>query len=226
MKLFESLHHSRLLNVFFPTTISLLQKELVNCHRVLDLGCGPSSPIQYCSNISSSLGIDNHIPYLQASKKKKIHHQYRQANIKNLDFPSNSFDAVILISVIEHLKKEDALKLLEKAEKWAIKKIILTTPNGYWPQDHADNNLYQEHLSEWNVNNLKHLKYRTFGLAGLKALRKPGENNSIDDNLYNSIRFQPRLFWFIVATISQVLTFKFPQLAFEIFAVKDRGNSK
>lgn len=224
MKLFNSLYHSQFLSSLIPTTTSLLQKELNDCYHVLDLGCGPSSPIQYCLNIKSSLGVDNHLPYLKTSKKKRIHNQYYQKDLKDLDFPPNSFDAVIMISVIEHLNKKDALRLLKKAERWAKNKVIITTPNGYWPQDHADDNIYQEHLSEWNINDYKTLNYTYFGLSGLKILWKAGKNNSIEDSLYTLIRFQPKIIWFILIALSQIITYKIPKLALQLFAVKNTSN--
>jgi hypothetical protein len=42
-------------------------------------------------------------------------------------------------------------------EKWAIKKIIIKTPNEYLWQDGYDNNPMQEHKSGWSVEELQKL---------------------------------------------------------------------
>ena len=110
-----------------------LQKELKSCDSVLDLGCGPSSPLKNCKNIKYSVGVEAFKPYLDISKKQKIHTNYLPKNILNLDFPKNSFDAVILIEVLEHLTKKDGQKILKLANKWAKKKIIISTPNNFHP---------------------------------------------------------------------------------------------
>lgn len=56
-----------------------------------------------------------------------------------------------MIDVLEHLSKEEGLKILEKAEKWAKKKIIVTTPNGYFPMEEVDENILERHLYRWTV---------------------------------------------------------------------------
>jgi hypothetical protein len=40
------------------------------------------------------------------------------------------------------------------------------------------------------------------------------------DDLFVSIKIRPRPFWFAVATLSQLLTYYYPPLAFELFSVK------
>jgi len=55
-----------------------LQKELKDCQTVLDLGCGPSSPLKNIKNIKYSVGVELFKPYLEISKKQKIHNKYLQ----------------------------------------------------------------------------------------------------------------------------------------------------
>jgi SAM-dependent methyltransferase len=187
----------------------------------LDLGCGPSSPLRHCSWIKYSVGVEAFKPYLEKSKEKKIHTKYLYEKIENLDFPENSFDAVIMIDVLEHLPKETALSVLIKAEKWAKKKVILSTPNGFVGQPIIDENPYQKHQSGWACQEMARLGFRCHGLAGLKFLRKGKEEGAdMGDDLTVSIRFKPRLLWFAIATVSQLFTYYFPNLAFELFCIK------
>lgn len=207
--------------MLFHTLLYTLKKELSDCKTVLDLGCGPSSPLQHCGNIQYSVGVEAFKPYLDESRKNKIHSEYLQKNILELDYPDNSFDAVILIEVLEHLPEEQGLEILKKAEKWAGKKVVVTSPNGFVSQKELDNNPLQNHLSGWDAKKMKSLGYRSRGLAGLKGLRQEAQSDSMDE-ITSTIRFRPRFFWFIIATLSQIFTYFIPGLAFELFSVKKK----
>jgi hypothetical protein len=72
-------------------------------------------------------------------------------------FPPKSVDTVILHDVIEHLEKEDALRLLQATEPLARRQIVVFTPLGFMPQHHPDGKdawgldggHWQEHRSGW-----------------------------------------------------------------------------
>lgn len=197
-----------------------LKKELADCETVLDLGCGADSPIKHCKNIKYSVGVEAFLSNLEKSKQQKIHTEYVHKKIAEVTFREKSFDAVILIEVLEHLPKEVGYEILKKMEKLAKKKIILTTPNGFVAQNEIDGNQWEKHISGWNYEEIKALGFAIKGLAGLKFLRqeRPGK---LDDNLLSSIRFRPKLFWFMLATLSQALTYHWPRLSFEFFCVKN-----
>ena len=71
MNLVSSIYHNKLFESIFPTHVSVLKKELKDCQSVLDLGCGPDSPLQYCKNIKLSIGVEAFQPYLDESQKKE-----------------------------------------------------------------------------------------------------------------------------------------------------------
>jgi len=194
----------------FPSLVKYLKKELSDCNSVLDLGCGNNSPIQYC-NVPFSAGVENFESYLKESQQKKIHNQYLKADITKIDFKPNSFDAVIAIDVLEHLFKEEGYALLKKMEKWARKKIIVFTPNGYVYQDGYDNNPLQEHKSGWSIKELKELGFKIFGINGWKKLR----------GYKASIKYKPTLLWRIISDLTQKIVYYFPKLAFQLLAVKE-----
>jgi len=158
------------LGKIFHTLDYCLQKELCDCESVLDLGCGPSSPLQHCKNVKYSVGVEAFGPYLEESKKKKIHSKYLDKKIEELDFLENSFDAVIMIEVLEHLPEKTGLEILRKVEKLARKKVIISTPNGFIAQKAVDNNPMQKHLSWLDCKKMKSLGFKCHGLAGLKFL--------------------------------------------------------
>jgi SAM-dependent methyltransferase len=216
------LHKSKFLGAIFHTLDYCLQKELRDCETVLDLGCGPSSPIQYCQNVKRSVGVEPFAPYLEKAQKRQTHSEFLAKKIEELDFPERSFDAIMMIEVLEHLPKEEGLKIIEKARKWARKKVIISSPNGFLAQKEIDGNPWQKHLSGWDYREMKGLGFEIGGLAGWKWLRQENETEAMDNNILTSIRFRPKIFWFVVATISQLVIYYFPEKAFELFCVKEK----
>jgi len=201
-----------------------LQKELKNCQTVLDLGCGPSSPLKNIKHLKFSLGVEAFKPYLDISKKNKIHTKYLEENILNVNFPDNSFDAVILIEVIEHLSKKDGQKIIKKAFKWAKKKVILSTPNNYFQMGQVDQNPYQQHRSGWSITELKNLGFKVNGVSGLKMFYQ--EENHIDSLItnkpYQNIKFKPKIFFYFINAFCQIFNYYYPRFSFGLFAVNEK----
>ncbi len=223
----SKLRKSRLLGKIIHTLDYCLQWELKDCESVLDLGCGPSSPLQYCKNIKYSIGVEAFQPYLEESKRKNIHTEYLKQRIEEVDFSLDSFDAVIMIEVLEHLTKETGLEILEKAEKWAKNKIIISTPNGYFPMGAVDSNAFQRHLSGWNIDALEKLGFKCYGVSGLKSLYLK-ENivhslNNEKDNIFSNIRFRPKKIFYVINGLLQVFSYYFPKKAFGLFAIKNKN---
>jgi len=217
--LINKIHGSNTFGRLFHTLDYCLKKELKDCENVLDLGCGPSSPIKYCKNIKHSVGVEVFEPYLEKSRSQKIHTEYIQKDLMELDFPENSFDAVIMIEVLEHLSEERCLEIIRRSIKWSKKKLIISSPNGFINQKEVDGNPYQKHLSGWELAKMRELGFKSKGLAGLKYLRQEVQGNTMGDDLLTSIKFKPRFFWFIVASVSQIFCYYFPSQAFELFSV-------
>ena len=195
--------------IFFPGIISQLKKDLSDCKNVLDLGCGFNSPIQYC-DVPVKVGVDSFEPYLKQSKKKGIHNQYIKKDITKIEFEPKSFDAVVAIEILEHLSKKADLELFKKMEKWARKKVIVTTPNGFTYQDAYDNNPFQAHRSGWTAEEFEKEGFKVLGMDGPKNLR----------GCKGKIRYKPAVLWLIISELAQKITYFFPEKAFHLYAVK------
>ena len=198
----------KLYTLIFPRWISMLKKEARGADSLLDLGCGYNSPVQHVA-IRRKVGVEAFPEYLEESRKKAIHSEYVAGNILDVDFPPHSFDIVFASEVIEHLKKEDGERLLDRMEKWASKKVIITTPNGFVSQGSFDDNDMQEHKSGWTVSDFKRRGFRVYGMNGFKSLHETKRKRG------------PWYVHVLITDLSQKIAYFFPSLAFQLFAVKD-----
>jgi SAM-dependent methyltransferase len=194
----------------------LLNKELKNYESVLDVGCGESSPLARVDKTFYLEGIDL-IPVKSRKRAiekytNKIHDKYTRGNILNIEkyYKRKSFDVVVLFHVLEHLKRSEGKVFLKKLENIAKYKIIICTPNGFIPQNPLHGNIYQEHLSGWYIKDFKIRGFRVYGLRGLKFIR--GE--------LAAIKYEPWYIWLYLSYLSEFITIRFPQIAFELMAVK------
>lgn len=185
-----------------------------SCESVLDVACGSDSPFRLLSGeVIYSVGVDAHQPSLDRSENLGIHTETKRIDVLELDehFDPGSFDAVLLLDLIEHLEKRDALRLLRTAERIARKRVVVFTPNGFLPQEPYDDNEHQRHRSGWSVEEMEQLGYRVWGVNGWKPLR--GERARV--------RWTPRWFWTRVSWLTQSFVRQRPHQAFQLYCVKE-----
>lgn len=189
-----------------------LKKELTGMKTVLDVGCGNNSPLAKVKKNFYAVGIDVYKPNIVASKKAKIHDEYKLGDVLSLEkfFKPRSFDAVVALDIIEHLEKKDGFALLKQMEKVAKKKIIILTPYGFTQQHPYDGNQYQAHKSGWYIDDFQKRNYNVYGMRGFRFIR--GE--------YATIKYKPWFFWGTLAVVSQFLVYNLPKLAYQLLAVK------
>jgi len=122
-----------------------VRTEIDKDDTVLDLGCGIGAPVK---NLSCKFitGVDIYEGY--KSIAEKYLDEVIVADITKINFNERSFDVVLILDVIEHLKYEDAVALIEKAEKWARKKVIVFTPIGFLTQE-----LSKDGYDDWGFPN-------------------------------------------------------------------------
>jgi 2-polyprenyl-3-methyl-5-hydroxy-6-metoxy-1,4-benzoquinol methylase len=196
--------------IWFPSTLFCLKRALNNSTVVLDLGCGNNSIIHDLTGDLFSVGVDFFVPYLKESKRWLLHKDYVRADITTVQFADKSFDAVLLIEVLEHLPREEGVRLLENASKWTKNVLVVCTPNGFIAQREYDSNPLQAHKSGWTVKQLEQLGFKCYGTGGLKQLT--GDSGRP--------KLSPLLLGLLVASVTQKLVFYTPENAFGLFAVK------
>ena len=112
----------------FNSAIDLFPTYVIKSEKVLSLGCG-SLKVEYYFNANVIIGVEWADMYMDMNKDKKGVIMIK-ADIKDICniFPDKSFDSVILYDVLEHLLKEDAIKLLTTLENKIKNQIIIFTP--------------------------------------------------------------------------------------------------
>ena len=185
----------------------LVLRELSDMESVLDLGCGRHSMVPILPSWINTVGVEVFESYYRDAVASKRHKRYIREDIMTVDFPDKSFDAVVLLDVLEHLPKEKGNVLLRRAERWARKKIVIFTPNGFLPQDNFDENPFMDHCSGWEVDDFLTHGYKAFGVRGFKSVKR-----AVDASGHASSTWMD---------LAQVFTYYQPKSAFQLFCVKD-----
>jgi SAM-dependent methyltransferase len=195
--------------------VASLTEELRDCESVLDLGCGPSSLLQYVSEIRYSMGVDIWEPYIEESRSCRIHNDYSLSGILDYDAGIQTYDAVICIDVLEHIEKKAAEDLIQRMKKTAKKKVILYVPNGFIHQDdlYDEGNRFQEHVSDWTPHDLEKWGFCVTGFSGWKYLR--GEGGDIRIKSPGIIRSG----FHLISRLTESFCKTHPNYAFHLFAV-------
>lgn len=198
------------------TTLAEIARATEGCRSALDLGCGGGSPSRHLG-IPFLAGLDGHAASLQEARANRTHQEYYLRDVRNLEglFSAGQFEACIALDLIEHLTKDEGLRLLRDMERIASKRVILFTPNGFLPQQGGVDDL-QQHLSGWEPGEMKALGYRVLGMHGPKFLR--GE--------FHHPRTLPRSIAGPISIVGHFLyTRRHPEKASALLCTKDVGAS-
>jgi hypothetical protein len=108
--------------------------------------------------------VDAHRPYLERLQRESADHSKYVLINAAWDqvigmLPDKSVDTVFALDFIEHLTKEDGLRMLREAERVARQQIVVYTPHGFFPQSYddprkpdrwgMDGGYWQTHRSGW-----------------------------------------------------------------------------
>lgn len=209
----------RLFRVCYPRVAAFIyiremQRLLSDCRSCLDIGCGEGSPVQWL-DFDYTVGLDAHAPTLERARANRTHSELRSGRAEEIGtlFSADQFDCVVALDLLEHLTKEDGLRLIRAMDRIASKRILLFTPNGYLEQESLDGDL-QEHLSGWDVAEMRRLGFRVVGMHGHRSLRGARHEQ----------RIRPRALGGVISITSHYLfTHRHPELAAALLCVRDVG---
>lgn len=130
----------------------LVQKLIKEDDEVLDLGCGKGQSTNglVCKRL---VGVDIFKDWIREYRGEKI-----LADVRTVEFKPNSFDYVLALDILEHLKAEEMIELLKKAERWARKIVLLYTPYRFELQN-TFGNPHNQHKCLVKAENLKEMGY-------------------------------------------------------------------
>jgi ubiquinone/menaquinone biosynthesis C-methylase UbiE len=100
--------------------IERLTQQLDQGSRVLDIGCGSGIPLarELVAAGHAVTGVD--ISQVQIRRARELVPQatFIRADAASLDFPSESFDAVVSFYALIHLPQDEQQELLTKVARW------------------------------------------------------------------------------------------------------------
>jgi len=86
-------------NVILDILKRLFPKER-NCN-IIDIGCGPGNMLSYLSKFGPTYGLDTSEEAIELCKKRG-YDAVKKGDIERIDYPNETFDAVLGLDVLEH----------------------------------------------------------------------------------------------------------------------------
>lgn len=159
-----------------PQTYKLIIEYLLPSGKlsILDLGCGNGVAGEVFKNdkFRSFVGVDNFRKYIDICKESGNYICLSASDIRNFKIQKNKYDIILLLQVIEHLTKKEAINIINRCKRAAVKKVIISTPNGECEQEVYDDNPLQAHKSVWEPSDLKRLNLVVYGQGFKYIYRK------------------------------------------------------
>ena len=87
--------------------------------EVLDLGCGSGDPADIeIARLHQITGVDISNAQVELARQNVPHGKFIHGDLAALDFPDNSFDAVVSFYTLEHLPREQHGEILKRIHGW------------------------------------------------------------------------------------------------------------
>ncbi|HEX7956093.1 MAG TPA: methyltransferase domain-containing protein [Pyrinomonadaceae bacterium] len=146
--------------------LAAVAARVLDAEVVLDLGPG-ICPQPFVKNPYVHICVEAHRPYIERVRREvRDDPKYVFINSpwdKAIGLlPDKSVDTVFALDFIEHLEKEDGLRMLREAERVARRQVVVYTPDGFYPQHYEDpskpdrwgmdGGFWQTHRSGWKTD--------------------------------------------------------------------------
>ena len=95
------------------------------------------------------VGLEIFPPYIEKIRKTKIYDHLVLGDVRYYPFRSGSVDIVIATEVLEHIEKEQGLRLIDELFDLCRKRVIISTPLGFMRTKGYDDNKHQIHKSAY-----------------------------------------------------------------------------
>lgn len=135
-------------------TLAWFQSNADNIKTVVDIGPGSGTYIKLiredakCCVDATWIGVEIWAKYIEEFKLKERYNQIINADVRTVNWQDLNPDVVIAGDVLEHMTKQDAMKLVDRILSVA-KTLIVSIPIRYMPQDeHAYENPHEAHVKD------------------------------------------------------------------------------
>ncbi len=134
----------------------------------IDLGCGAGETViaKQILNVPwrRLQSVDAFEPYLNKLRQQSARarqHAITELRVEQVfeHFGPGEFDVAILIDVLEHFTRREAIALLVRLERFAGRGVAVFSPVGRVEQDDLDGNAFQCHRSFWLPEDWARLGY-------------------------------------------------------------------
>ncbi len=156
-----------------------LAGKLAKGKVTLDAGCGAGYGAEMLANAGAKkvYGVDLAAPSIKYGREHHQHQNliFRQGNIAKLDFPSDFFDLVVALEVIEHV--EDYEQTIEEFYRVLKPKglLVISTPNKAIYSPDSKKPFYPFHKHEFYLKDLKKM-LRVFEIKEISGQFIRGRN--------------------------------------------------
>ena len=153
----SSVHGKKLIKEWFDKQTDII--------RIVDVGCGKGTyPLLFEDRLKYYwIGIEIWKPYVKEFNLHTLYNYLWVGDVRKIYMPKG--DCVILGDILEHLEKEEALKLLTNCIK-RFPHVVISIPHGPRPQP-VFKNKYEQHLSVWTFEELDELLPDSFKIREL-----------------------------------------------------------
>jgi 2-polyprenyl-3-methyl-5-hydroxy-6-metoxy-1,4-benzoquinol methylase len=142
--------------------LAWFQQNENHIKSVVDIGAGSGTYIKLikedakCCVTAKWIGIEAWNPYIDKFYLKDRYDQIINQDVRQLDWATLNPSVVIAGDVLEHMSKQDAIKLVERILK-PNTTIIISIPIRHMPQDAINGNPFEVHVKDdWSHQEVMH----------------------------------------------------------------------
>jgi hypothetical protein len=131
-------------------------------NTVTDVGPGEGTYAKLMRPVHEGVwwtAIEVHKPYitkfkLKSTKTRKMYDEIHVEDVRESEDHLFYRDLVIFGDVLEHLERDDAVALLQRAETAGAWNILVSLPIVDSPQGEVDGNPHEAHLHQWDPDDM------------------------------------------------------------------------